>query len=131
MLKTIKSKILLPNILCDFDGVITDSVFPDLGTPIKDNIRKILEYRKLGHKIVIFTTRSWWEQDRINTFCIEQCGFEPDAIICGKPMGILVDDLAVDAINQDLIDGINDKVNRVNDRYDTAKKEGKPLLVKE
>jgi len=104
--------------------LLGDSYHPYRTSCIYINDRKILYYG--------YIAKYEYKIGRIlEKFCIEKCGFKPDAILCGKPLGVLVDDLSVNPTNTELIDGVNAMVNRINDRYGEAKKQGKPLLVKE
>jgi predicted mannosyl-3-phosphoglycerate phosphatase (HAD superfamily) len=41
----------------DFDGTIVTDQYPDIGEPISEAIDTILELKKLGHKIIIWSCR--------------------------------------------------------------------------
>lgn len=83
-------------ILVDLDGTLTaDAQYPDIGDPNPSVVSDLKALQSDGHEIVVYTTRTWWEEKEIMRWCADVAGFVPDGILCSKPLGIIVDDLAV------------------------------------
>lgn len=83
-----------PNIVWDLDGVLAEHAWPEVGKPIPWAIEAFKEYQRAGHLCIIYTARDTWHLRQIRAFCVG-AGIIPDQIVCGKPLGVLVDDLAL------------------------------------
>lgn len=88
------SSLVKPNIVWDLDGVLAEQAWPEVGKPIPWAVDLFREYQRAGHLCIIYTSRDGWHLSVIRAFC-EAAGIVPDQIVTGKPLGILVDDLAV------------------------------------
>ena len=83
-------------VLVDLDGTLTtETKWPEIGEPNLAIISDLKDLKRDGFEIVVFTTRTWWSEKEIMKWCVDVAGFVPDGILCGKPLGIIVDDLAV------------------------------------
>jgi hypothetical protein len=81
--------------LVDFDGVLaTKGSYPEVGDPIYMNILEVQEFHREGYQIVLYTSRDWWQEDMLREWC-ERNDVPVDFIICGKPLGIVVDDYSI------------------------------------
>ncbi|MHC1572309.1 MAG: hypothetical protein ACXQTL_06130 [Methanosarcinales archaeon] len=88
-------------ILVDLDKTLTkEPVFPEIGEPNPEVIDALKRLQDEEFEIVIYTSRSWWSERDIVKWCLLN-GLVPNEIICGKPVGILVDDLAVNPRGKD------------------------------
>jgi len=85
-------------IAIDMDGVLCseERTFErSLGKPIEGAQEAVKTIRNAGHRIVIFTARSWAEQ-RMTTNWLEHYGFEYDMLVMGKPpYDVMIDDRAI------------------------------------
>ena len=80
------------------DGVICteEKTFSrSLAVPLPGAVESLLDFKRLGHTIVIFTARSWNEyemtEDWLNKYAVPF-----DRLICGKPIGdLVIDDRAI------------------------------------
>ena len=86
------------NILMDMDGVICTekkTFERSLAMPI-DGARESIEMlRKQGHKVIIYTARTWSELEMTKAWLIQH-NIEVDGIHMGKPVGdVWIDDRAI------------------------------------
>lgn len=51
-------------ICVDFDGTVVDHRYPDIGEPAPDAIRFLLEWKRKGAKIILFTMRDGAELEQ-------------------------------------------------------------------
>jgi hypothetical protein len=111
-LKAMDKGKLIPDILCDFDGVLCETGhWPEIGPPRRKMIDYIISLQRKGHRITIYTCRDWWHRNNIEKWCDEQ-GFTPDVVVCGKPLGIIVDDLSVNpVVKKPTVEGLVEKLN--------------------
>ncbi len=82
-------------VLFDFDNTLAVSVYPvrGIGEPIVPNIELMKSVQSKGKKVFVFTARHYEDHDMIKKWLKEQ-GLKVEGIICGKPLGYLVDDRA-------------------------------------
>jgi len=83
-----------PNIVWDLDGVLAEQAWPEIGKPIPWAVELFKECQQAGHLCIIYTSRDGWHLPAIRDFC-NSWGIVPDEVVTGKPLGILIDDLAV------------------------------------
>ena len=83
-------------ILVDLDGTVCEPSghYPEIGKPREDTIKKINQLKKNGHEVWIYTCREWWQEEEIKNWC-KKNHLNIDGVICGKPLGIIIDDLAI------------------------------------
>lgn len=91
----------------DLDGTLATGVFDpenprnDIGLPMWDNIKKTQRARDAGYKIVIHTSRPWWDYEAIEWWC-QKYGVPVSRIVCGKLQAVAyIDDknIPIDAEN--------------------------------
>jgi hypothetical protein len=79
----------------DLDGTLAERVWPEvfIGDPLPQAHSLIEYYQEAGHKVMIYTARSWQDYRLIEGW-FEEWGLpKPDAIVCGKPVAALyIDD---------------------------------------
>lgn len=56
-------------IAVDFDGILCENKFPEIGTPNYDVISSIRELMDMGHEVVLWTTRNGEELDKAVAWC--------------------------------------------------------------
>lgn len=67
-------------IICvDFDGTLCEHAFPDIGEPKKEIINSLIELRKLGNKLILWTCRENNHLEQAKEWCGKQ-GLEFDAV---------------------------------------------------
>jgi len=89
----------------DFDGVLAEPAdYPKIGKPKQEIIGELVWLKKeYGYSIWLYTCRDWWQEDDLRRWC-DANGVPIDGIICGKPLGIIVDDLSINPDNISLLD---------------------------
>jgi hypothetical protein len=63
----------------DFDGVLCENKWPEIGAPLEYNLCFIKELRRLGNKVILWTCRSGLRLDHAIEWCRER-GLEFDAV---------------------------------------------------
>lgn len=63
----------------DFDGTLCENEWPEIGAPNYILIRSLIEMRKKGHKVILWTCRTGKALDEAVKWCEDQ-GLEFDAI---------------------------------------------------
>lgn len=63
----------------DFDGVLCENKWPEIGAPLEYNLCFIKELRRLGNKVILWTCRSGLRLDHAIEWCRER-GIEFDAV---------------------------------------------------
>ena len=63
----------------DFDGTLCEHKFPEIGKPYTEIINYLIQYKKEGHKIILWTCREGQKLQEAIQWCKEQ-GLEFDAI---------------------------------------------------
>ena len=102
----------LPNLLWDFDGVLAEMEWPETGEPILNNLDLFRYYQEKGHRCFIYTSRDMFHLEMIEEFC-RDFGIQPDGILTGKPLGILIDDMAVNPeVRNANIDGLCERLKK-------------------
>ena len=86
-------------IVFDFDGVLAEPMWPapQIGAPIKEGLKLLHEYHRLGFQITIHTSRPESHKASIWQF-LARVGASTAVydIVCNKPLGVLyVDDRAL------------------------------------
>lgn len=66
-------------IAVDFDGTICDHQFPNIGEAIPGMIEKLVEHKKVGNKIILWTCREGYHLQQAISWC-EKRGLTFDAI---------------------------------------------------
>ena len=92
----------------DFDGVLHDGNYPNIGNPKEEIINKVKEYKKAGNKIILWTCRTDSQLTEAVLWCMEQ-GLEFDAVnsnITGDSCKKVSADFYIDDKNL-FIDGLN------------------------
>ena len=79
----------------DFDEVLCEFAYPDIGKPNEDAItwaKELLwEYR-----VIVYTSRPWAEYDELREWLNKQ-GLRRALLVCGKPLAtVYVDDRAIE-----------------------------------
>ena len=80
----------------DLDRTIARSIWPEvgIGEPIPEGVEAARHYHSEGYRIIIYTSRSWFDHGRIQAW-LEHHGVKFDQIVCGKvAVGLLIDDRA-------------------------------------
>lgn len=78
-------------IAVDFDGTLCNYAFPEIGEQTPDQkllLQKLVELRKAGHKLILYTCRGDNEELACLTEAIEWCngqGLEFDSVNCNVP----------------------------------------------
>jgi hydroxymethylpyrimidine pyrophosphatase-like HAD family hydrolase len=89
---------LIMDICFDIDGVLCfegPTFKHSLATPLPDAIRTLEALRLAGHRIILFTSRSWSEYELTEKWLREH-NFHYHVLICGKPVyDMIVDDRAI------------------------------------
>lgn len=70
-------------IAVDFDGTIATDRFPEIGEPIFFAIECLREFKKVGHKLILWTCREDSPERKYLTEAVEFCrerGIEFDAV---------------------------------------------------
>lgn len=84
-------------IICDLDGTLCSEEHTFrrfLAQPMLEAIRLLNQQYDAGHKIIIYTGRSWSEYD-ITEVWLKNNNVKYHQLICGKPIGDLwIDDRA-------------------------------------
>lgn len=86
----------------DFDGVLAESVWPDLGIgkPLEHNIHKLREVAASGMQIVIHTARPWGDHGKLVDWLKER-DVPFTEVVCGKLLAAkYVDDRAINSVEQ-------------------------------
>lgn len=68
----------------DFDGTLVCDEFPDLGFPNMELLHALVEVRKRGHKVILWTCRSGDHLVQA-VYMMKELGLEFDAINCNLP----------------------------------------------
>jgi len=79
-------------ICCDFDGTLTtykSGQFPSIGKPIHKTIKRLLNEKKNGAKIILWTCRCNEHLDDAVEWC-RQLGIEFDAVNANLPEAIVI-----------------------------------------
>lgn len=63
----------------DFDGVLCENKWPEIGAPLEYNLCFIKELRRLGNKVILWTCRNGLRLDHAIEWCRER-GLEFDAV---------------------------------------------------
>ena len=66
-------------IAIDFDGTLCTHAYPEIGEPIKENIRLFIRLRKSGASLILWTCRGGYYLEEAIKWCKKQ-GLEFDAI---------------------------------------------------
>jgi len=98
-------------LLVDIDGTLTEpGSYLDFGEVRVGVVEALRQLHKNGYKIVIYTCRGWWQEEKIRRWC-DAWKIPYDEIICGKPLGIIIDDLAVNpALENAIVWAVEDKM---------------------
>jgi len=102
-------------LLVDLDGTVCkpSGNYPEIGEPKKDVIVTLNHLKKDGYEVWIHTCRDWRQEKKIKQWC-EENHLHIDGVICGKPLGIFIDDLAIEPMEeQDLKTKITEKTDRL------------------
>lgn len=67
-----------------------------VGAPIPENVAKLQDLVDAGWAINIHTARHWGDKEMIIAW-LEEHNIPFDTVICGKPLGIYIDDKAINA----------------------------------
>lgn len=85
-------------IVFDLDGTLCEerqTFERSLAEPIQENINRVIEAKKAGHTIIIYSSRGWQEY-RMTIFWLNSHNVPYDMLILGKPMyDLWVDDKAI------------------------------------
>lgn len=91
----------------DLDGTLADPIWTpqnptaDIGEPIHKNVMKVRQLADEGWKIIIHTSRSWTEYERIEAWLLHHL-IPFKEIQCGKPLyAAYIDDRAINADEAD------------------------------
>lgn len=63
----------------DFDGVLCRGAWPEIGEPLKYNIELVIELRRRGNKIILWSCRTGHQLEQAVEWCRER-GLEFDAV---------------------------------------------------
>ncbi|MHA1286769.1 MAG: hypothetical protein ACTSPB_05125 [Candidatus Thorarchaeota archaeon] len=108
-------------ILVDLDGTLSiGASYPDIGKPNKEVVDALYDLKNDGYEIVVFTTRTWWEEKEIMRWCVDVAKFVPDGILCSKPLGIIIDDLSVNPRDGDVLKRTRDLIRRFKSEWMNA-----------
>ena len=69
----------------DFDGTIVTDEYPAIGKPNKDLITWLLDCRRRGDKIILWTCRAGEKLDEAVRWCLYIYGLEFDAVNANLP----------------------------------------------
>lgn len=56
-------------IAIDFDGVLAENIFPEIGAPIYQNISLVRQLIDLGHEVILWTSRAGAELENAVKWC--------------------------------------------------------------
>ena len=86
-------------IVCDMDGTLCSeerTFSRSLAVPLPGAIAALTELRAQGHKIIIYSARSWAEYEMTSDW-LEKNDVPHDQLVLGKPIGdIWIDDRAIE-----------------------------------
>lgn len=80
-------EVIMMIIAVDFDGVLCNNAFPDIGTPIYQNISLVRQLIDLGHEVVLWTSRADAELENAVKWCNDR-GLHFSAINDNAPSNI-------------------------------------------
>ena len=74
-------------IAIDFDGVLAENTFPEIGAPIYQNISLVRQLIDLGHEVILWTSRAGAELENAVKWCGDR-GLHFSAINDNAPSNI-------------------------------------------
>lgn len=83
---------------CDLDGTLAKKIWPEegIGEPIDGAVEAMIELKRRGFKIMVYTSRHWSDYTNIESW-LNDYNIPSKGIICGKPLVVAhVDDRNVE-----------------------------------
>ncbi len=98
------------DLLVDLDGTLAvPAPRPYIGPPDLSTVAAISQLAMRGYRLVLYTSRPPEEEPEIQRWC-RRLGLPVARVVCGKPQGILIDDLSISPLD---ISGPGELVLRV------------------
>lgn len=67
-------------IAVDFDGTLVTDKWPQIGAPIQNNINQVKEWKRKGHRLILWTCRTGETLDQAVEYCRKELGLVFDAV---------------------------------------------------